>query len=334
MSRTSLDRLTRQVVRYFKTCAAQYGLRPEAISARYILNWGGFVNASFTVGDGERFVHLKLADEEDSLRRLERWRALHEVLEARYRAPQMLGWAAIEKTPFEGPVFEFLPGKNADFSANPALLAQVLDLLTRLHGDQELAARLAEWDGEAETCTDYFLDTYIERFDEDLSIVVGDLPEFVPLKTVDWMQGETRHLEALTRETPAFALPAASPTHGDLWPNNILVSAAGDWRIVDWDDLALGDPALEYSIVLSQIWDETAERDPSGANLLPVAVPADAALKERLAVCLRAHLLDQVIDSLADYVEADFAPEHQAQVKAEKQRIHQAALEKYRRIYD
>jgi hypothetical protein len=191
-----------------------------------------------------------------------------------------------------------------------------------------LSASLA---GEAPvlTCADSLIDTYIDRFDEDLLAVVRDLPPFVPLATLDWMQGETRHLESLARELEVFQQPAIAPLHGDLWEQNVLVCEDGRWYVVDWDDLALGDPALEFGILLGPLLAHL----PPAERRIPAALPASPGLRARFEVYLRAYLLDEVIDSLADYVESDFAPEHQAEVQAEKQRVHEQALIRYRSIY-
>ena len=325
--RFPLDRLTRRVVRYFQRRSESYGLRREMVNAHYILNWGGFVNASFTVTDGEKAYHLKLADDEDVLTGLKRWQALNGLLEERYHAPLMLDWIRLRGTGFEGPLFQYVPGHPADLVAQAGLLREVLDLLERLHGDEELAGTLAE--DSTPTCAEYFLGLYIDRFDEDLLIVAPDLPPFVSLPLLDWMMGETRELEGLVREEAAFQLPAGAPIHGDLWSSNILVTEDGQWVVIDWDDLALGDPALEYGILLGPLWREGGYTPDDLARLLP----PDPALRERFRVCLRAFLLDEVIDPLADWVESGFAPEHQVLVRAEKERKHKAALALYRDLF-
>lgn len=327
--RTRLVDLKRAVVAWFRGRAGHFGLRPETIEARYILNWGGFVNASFTVTDGETSYHLKLADDDWSQSCLERWRDLNELLSAKYHAPRMLDWVEIPGTPFRGPLFEHFPGAPLELTAQPHIRQEVLQMLNRLHLDTELATLLAEDEDEALDCGEYFMSIYIDRFDEDLRVVAADLPPFVSLGLLDWMMGETRELEAIAREMRAFSGPAASPTHGDLWVSNILVTGGGQWCIIDWDELALGDPALEYGIFLGALWRDEILSAAEVEDLLP----ADASLRERFRVCLRASLLDQVIDSLADWVECAFAPEHQAQVRAEKERIHCQALERYHKIY-
>ncbi len=325
--RFPLDQLTQRVVRYFQRRAGSFGLRRKLVSAQYILNWGGFVNASFTVTDGEKKYHLKLADEEYVLDGLKRWRALHGLLEERYHAPLMLDWIRLRGTGFRGPLFQYVPGRPADLAAQADLLREVLELLARLHGDEELAGALAE-DG-IPTCAEYFLDLYIERFDEDLLIVAQDLPPFVSLALLDWMMGETRELEGLVREGTAFQAPAGAPVHGDLWSSNILVREDGQWTVIDWDDLALGDPALEYGILLGPLW-RSGGYSPEDLERL---LPPEPALRERFRVCLRAFLLDLVIDSLADWVESDFAPEHQAFARAEQEQKHKAALALYRDLF-
>ncbi len=331
--RISLENLTAQVMAFFRANASRYGLLSNQLSVEYILNWGGFVNASFKISDGERAYHLKLADDEYALMGLERWRELHEILEAHYHAPLMLDWIEIEDTRFEGPLFEYIEGQKADLHASPALFEEVLALVAKLHADRDLSGRLSELDDPPESCADYFIGVYIDRFDEDLLIIVRDLPPFVSLKMLDWMQGETRHLESLARELPSFEPPAAAPVHGDLWPGNLIITAGGSWYLIDWDDLSLGDPALEYGILFGPIWRQQPETPLNGSGLLPPEISADASLRERFAVCLRAFLLDEVIDTLADYVEAEFAPEHQELVKKEKMRQHLEAFQKYQQIY-
>ncbi|RPJ45112.1 MAG: aminoglycoside phosphotransferase family protein, partial [Chloroflexi bacterium] len=290
MTRTALDTLNRRVVEYFRKHAGQYGLNPKGVQAQYILNWGGFVNASFRLSDGDKQYHLKLADEADSLESLARWRIFSQVLAARYHAPRMLDWVRIPHTDFEGALFEFIPGQPANLAAQPVVLDAVLELLSRLHADPELASALARMDGGIPTCTDYFLSVYIERFDGDLAGIVSDLPPFVPLKLLDWMMGETRELEGLARDLPAFQQPAGSPTHGDLWPSNILVVEGDEFSIIDWDDLSLGDPALDYSIVLGPLWRQGRITQAEIERRLP----NDPDLRERFNLCLRALILDEV----------------------------------------
>jgi len=327
--RTQLHDLTRTVITWFDEHAGRYGLHPGAIEARYILNWGGFVNASFTIGDGRSSYHLKLADDEWSQAGLERWRALSDRLTANYHAPRMIDWIEVAGTPFRGPLFEHINGAPLNLATQPRLRQEVLQMLSRLHSDTELAALLVDDEDEEIDCGDYFISVYIDRFDEDLLSVAGDRPPFVSLPLLDWMMGETRELEGLARELPAFRCPATSPTHGDLWSSNILVTPEERWYIIDWDELALGDPALEYGIFLGALWRDNILSAARVENLLP----KDTSLRERFRVCLRASLLDQVIDSLADWVECAFAPEHQAHVRMEKERCHRQALERYRNIY-
>lgn len=330
MARSSLAALAQRTTTYFRKHAQRYGLRPETVEARYILNWGGFVNASFQITDGECSYHLKLADDEEALESLDRWRALSELLSARYRAPRMVDWIEIPRMPFEGLLFEYFHGQQADLAAQPGLLRDLIDLLGRLHTDSALVNALRALGDEIPTCAEYFLSVYIDRFDEDLRAVAGDLPPFVSLDLLSWMMGETRELEGLARDLPEFQSPASAPTHGDLWPSNILVDDQGDWRIIDWDDLGFGDPALEFSILLGPLWRH------GGLSLEQAAayLPEDAALHKRFALCLRALVLDEVIDSLADWVESGFAPDHQAEVRVEKERVHREALALYHRLYD
>lgn len=327
MPRSRLDTLIAHVAETFRRQAGRYQLDPASLEVRYILNWGGYVNASFFVGDGQRTYHLKLADQPDTQADLRRWESLNDLLTARYHAPRLVDWVKIPRTRCAGLLFDYIPGRPADFSAQPEVFAGVLDLLARLHADAELAAALST--GETPSCADTFLSVYIDRFDEDLLSVAGDLPPFVSLELLSWMMGETRELEGLARDMDAFQRPAVWPTHGDLWPANILVTRSGSWYVIDWDDLALGDPALEYGILLGPLWRAGRLSLEDALALLPAGDPD---MRRRFEVCLRAFVLDGVIDTLADWVESSFAPDHQEEVRAAKEAAHRSALAFYREM--
>lgn len=326
--RLPLDELNALVHDWLRRSAVRLGLNADIASARYLFNWGGFVAASFHLTDGAKAYHLKLADDPEQQQQLAQWRELGSLLASRYHAPAVLEWVEIDNSGWAGLLLEHIPGEPADLPTQPHLLSEVLGLLRRLHADAELAGWLLDGEQPA-ACWEYFLSVYIDRFDEDLRVVAADLPPFVPLALFDWMASETRELEGLARDMPAFQGPAAAPVHGDLWSANVLVEPSGGWKIIDWDDLAPGDPALEYGIVLSPLW-----RSGSAAlGQLEELLPNDPALRERFALCLRATLLDEVIDSLADWVESAFVPEQTARVRAEKQRVHQSALALYQKRF-
>lgn len=347
MTRISLDTLQQRVSWYFRESAEKYSLQPTSLEARYIFNWGGFVNATFAVTDGQRSYHLKLTDDEESQESLEKWQRLHAYLTAQYRAPAMLDWVSIPRTDFEGPLFAFINGQGAALDRQPEVLAGVLDLVGRLHGDRGLAETLAGEDpaeaaapcqaapcqagDELPTCAEAFLDDFVTRYDEDLFGIAGNLPPFVPLERLDWMMGEAREMEALARETSAFQQPARWPIHGDLNANNVLVTPDGSWHVIDWDDLTLGDPAMDYAHLLGPLVDQYG--GPEGLERLLPDTSEDDTLRERFRICLRAHYLDMVIDPLADWVEADFAPQIQEKVRADKEQAHRAGLERYQQYY-
>ena len=99
----------------------------------------------------------------------------------------------------------------------------------------------------------------------------------------------------------AFSARASSPVHGDLWRGNILVADDGRLRIVDWDDLALGDPALEFAVLLEPIM----ELDPNASLEDLLQRRPDAAFTQRFEMCLRAQRLYAPIEAAAEYIEAE-----------------------------
>lgn len=302
------------------------GLDARAIRVRYVLNWGGFVNRSYHVTDGTHHLHLKLADEAGSLDGLRRWRGVHVLLSERYAAPRMAGWLRIPETPLEGPVFEHIDGSTPQVRT-AALIESIAPLLAALHADTGLAARVADG-GPPRPCRDTFANTYLRRFREDLDLVRADPPPFIPAPLLGWMEREIDALDAESATLPAFGEIAATPIHADLWLNNLLVDGERLW-VLDWDDLSIGDPALDWATVLG----------PTRLDLAPAdvaAIPAQArtpGVMARLPLYARASLFDWLLDPLADWIAADEAPEHAATVRAEKERLHHAALALYRRMY-
>ena len=289
-----------------------------------MLNWGGFVNASFRVTDGERSVHVKLANEPARQAALGRWRSLREPLEAHYHAPPMLAWVELADAGCAGPVFERLPGESPA-ALDAALLGAVVDVVRALHADRALAGRLrVQGVRPPRRCADTYVATYHRRFVADLGYVAAGRPPFVSDDRLAWMRAEVAALARLVRATPAFRLPADSPVHADLWVNNLVVAPDGRWWLLDWDDLTLGDPALDVATLTGPTMARL-----EGPGVEAGAAGLDDAARARLAVYARAALLDWVIDPLADWLAAEAVPERLEEVRGVKQRVHEDALALY-----
>jgi hypothetical protein len=288
----------------------------------HILNWGGFVNHSFSVSDGTVQYHLKLTNDLDSIARLQRWRAVHDLLERRYRAPELIQWIDLSEIGFAGLLFQHLECRTAEFNANPAMVEQLIALADCLHKYEDIRFHIQR-SGSGKTYLDHFDDTYIDRFTADLEIIAaGQLP-FLSSALLIWMREETeRLLETASRMGP-FQHPAVEAVHGDLNEGNVLITA-DNWFVVDWDDLAIGDPAIDLAILLwPMVWEGSQWRE-----LLKTST--EYGFPERMEVCFRAQLLDEVIDPLADFVAACAVPSKQAAVQLVKRKRHEEALEKYR----
>jgi hypothetical protein len=86
---------------------------------------------------------------------------------------------------------------------------------------------------------------------------------------------------------------------------------------------------LDYSILLGTMWREGMLSQEEVEQRLP----KDSTFRERFKLYQRALVLDQVIDALADWVESDFTPEYQAEVRSVKESIHCEAFELYNQLY-
>ncbi|MFN0178310.1 MAG: aminoglycoside phosphotransferase family protein [Gemmatimonadales bacterium] len=299
------------------------GLDPDRLRVEYVLNWGGFVNQSFWIGDGEPRFHLKLSTDPDDLAT---WYRIHRELTANYRAPPVLDWVTIAETSHHGMLFPYLAGGPVE-RWSPGLRHELALVLRRLHADRAIRARAWPDDGPT-TCAAGYFEDFHERFVADLAFVAERAPGFVDASLLAWLHAEVTALAAMVTGSAAFDRPADAMIHGDLWPNNILVQPSGHWYLLDWDECRIGDPALD----LAKLFDDgMSEGVPVPAA--EIAAAGDPATAERLHVYWRAILLDWVIDPLADYLDADQAPEHAGAVRVRKEREHRLALGRYRAKY-
>jgi thiamine kinase-like enzyme len=182
---------------------------------------------------------------------------------------------------------------------------------------------------ETRTYAEAFEDEYISRFMDDLDGIRGSrelLWDFVSDETKSWFGEEIERLRESVRQTPAFLLPASDVVHNDLNGNNVLTCGGDNFRIIDWDDLSgQGDAAMDYSVLLWRL-----RHDPSWPIWREkVLAGAGAAVIERLELYFRAKLLDDVIDVLADYVEAEQVSEHREDAQRKAKAVHLHSYPQY-----
>jgi aminoglycoside phosphotransferase (APT) family kinase protein len=136
------------------------------------------------------------------------------------------------------------------------------------------------------------------------------------------MRDEAERLATAVAASAAFEQPATAPVHGDLWLENLLTTPRGSWHVLDWDDVRLGDPVVDWATVFGP---SPGDVRPVEEEELPDAVSLGAAEAERLRLYARATLLDWIVDPLADWIDAAAAGAAEARVRAEKERVHRAA---------
>jgi thiamine kinase-like enzyme len=274
---------------------------------------------SIRLTDGCTRLDVKLAPPIKAAR-LRQWAGVSDYLAEHYSVPRLVH--AIEREivpgyPY-GLVFEFIEDAPplAEARDPESALTGVMDTIAKLHRDDHLREMLPK--AETRTFAEAFEDEYITRFTDDLEGIRGSrelLRDFVSDETISWFGEEIERLRETVRQTPAFLLPAGDVVHNDLNGNNVLTCSRDGFRIIDWDELSgQGDAAMDYSVLL---WPLT--NDPSWQIWREkVLSEAGAAAVERLELYFRAKLLDDVIDVLADYVEAEQVPDHreEAQRKA------------------
>ncbi len=292
------------------------------LTVTYVPNPGGFVNHSFHVRNGDVQWHFKLTGPDD-VADLRKWFGVHAHLTDTYSAPRVLQWVDLPELDLSGLVFDALDAESAgsweDVPAN-----DLAELLRALHRDDGLAKRLPN--GPRRSMARVFLDSYGERLRQDLEFVAVQKPPFVSTERFGWMERESNRLVEIARSHSAFREPATQPTHSDLWLNNVLVSN-DRWWLIDWDDLGLGDPAMDFGMLGGPTADDMFRREAFDAF-----VTSDAE-RQRVRLYHRAALLDWTVDVLADWCEAGRWLEDPEPFRTGHQALHERAYEAYRELY-
>lgn len=312
-----------KIKRFFELNSGQYELNAATTVIKPILNWGGFVNSSFFISDSCKHFHLKLSSEPEV--GLELFYKASNILNQRYHSPKANSWITIPDTEFRGILFEFIEGNTAGkFSVQN--VKELHQILGRLHRDSDLKNMLGD---EQLPCFQTYLDVYDNRFFEDLKLIAKDLPPFVTQATFDFMVNEAEKLKNFVTKAPEFEVLTDAPIHSDIWANNLLIDKNGNWFLIDWDGLKVGDSSLDYAMLLGPSQDNWERRsDPLefDIRLLPES-------SSRIRLYHQAMLLDWVIDPLADWIEAEKHPEWADAVRTENEKNHSAALKCYRNLY-
>ena len=280
---------------------------------------------SFTARDHNRAVHIKLWHTEQQAVR-DRWLAVHKILESRHNAPRVLDSVDLPEVDATGLIFEHIDGVHP---TGQAATDRLLRSARRLHAGEELAEKLGCKESSA-SVGQYFEGLHIRRLEKDLSIIWASEPTaFVDESLIAWMERETQELMQTARSSPAFEVQAQWPTHGDLYEGNTLLTDDGRWYVFDWDDLALGDPAADYIIILRN----SAQRHPEIDWRSYGVVATDKGFGERIRFYARASLLYKVVDGLAEHLGLDASNPLLSAVSREKREAFESGLALYRERY-
>jgi aminoglycoside phosphotransferase (APT) family kinase protein len=275
-------------------------LGPDA-HVEHRANHTGAGKLSFEVTVGRLRLWAKVSADADEAESLVTWSRAADVLAERHAAPPVLDVLAID-----GRTALLFPYIDAPV-ATRAMLHERYDearaVLAGLHSDEALADLL----GPPTTTADCFREVWLERFVADLDVIEG----YVAKDLHAHLSDEVDELGALVDTLDA---PARSAVHGDPWHENFLLAPGRLW-LLDWEDLAIGDPALDDAIL---------RHDAVGTD--PHHWPEDPVH----AVARRALMLDSVIDVAADWVEARVLTGGDPLVRQRKEAAYLAGLEAYR----
>ncbi len=270
-------------------------LGPEA-HVEHHANHTGSGKLSFAVRVGDRSLWAKVAADSDEEHALATWARVADLLAERHTAPPVLD--VLEVAGHTALLFPFVDAPRADRATLHARYAEASQLLAGLHADSALAARL----GGPTTTASCFRAVWVERFEADLEVVEGYVAKDAHAYLTD-------EVEALGALVDGLDRPVHSPVHGDPWHENWLVAPDRLW-LLDWEDLAVGDPVVDDAIL---------RHDALGTD--PHHWPDEPAY----AVARRALMLDAAVDVAADWVENT-----DPLVRRGKESAYRAGLEAYR----
>ncbi len=259
-------------------------------------NHTGAGKLSFAVTVGGDRLWAKVAANRDEDWPLTTWSRVAELLAERHAAPPLLDTLAVDgRTTL---LFPFIDAPVATRGTLQGRYDEARAILTGLHGDAALADLL----GPPTTTAASFRAVWLERFVADLAIIEG----YVAQDLYAYLADEVEALGVLIDELDG---PVDSPVHGDPWHENFLLPPERLW-LLDWEDLAVGDPAVDDAIL---------RHDALGTH--PRHWPDDPVS----AVARRALMLDEVVDVAADWVENS-----NPVVRGQKEAAYLAGLELFR----
>jgi hypothetical protein len=148
---------------------------------------------------------------------------------------------------------------------------------------------------------------WLRRFESDLDIIEGYVGKDLHAYLCD-------EVDALGALVDSLDTPAHAAVHGDPWHENVLVATDRIW-LLDWEDLSVGDPAVDDAILRHDALGTDPHHWPDG--LVHV-------------VARRALMLDAVVDVAADWVEAGRLRGGDPLVRRRKEAAYLAGLETYR----
>lgn len=270
-------------------------LGPDAV-VEHRANHTGVGKLSFAVRVRGESLWAKVAADQDEHAALTTWAEVATILAERHAAPPVLD--ALQVAGRTALLFTYVDAPPATRVTLRERYAEVGAVLAGLHDDAELAAVL----GPPTTTARSFRGVWVERFEADLEIVEGHVAEDLHAYLSDEVAALATAVDGLDRS-------AHAPVHGDPWHENILLGPDRLW-LLDWEDLAIGDPAVDDAILRHDAFGSGARHWPDD--------PADA-------IARRALMLDAVVDVAADWVENT-----DSVVRRRKEAAYLAGLEAYR----
>ncbi len=220
----------------------------------------------------------------------------------------MVGPIALPQAGATGLIIEHLDRAAAD-AMQPPRAAQIQTMLRALHQDRWIRQALkTRWS----SCFDVSFTRHLEQFRDELALLQRCTPP--GLDTLPWLEAEAARLEQRLIRCEAFREPANLPCHNGLSLRSFRTHPDGRWCWVDWDELELGDPALDFALLW--YWADDSWRLKLELRVEEIGEADNPAFAERVEVHLRMICFHGCLEVLPELTG------------------HKRAVERYREIYE
>ncbi len=289
-----------------------------------IFNSSGMTNECFKITTLNMVYLLKLSKKEKSINKFRKWYSVGDYLSEKYNAPKLYKWLSIKDTLYQGILMEYVEGEKLNIS-NTEHIQQVLEIAKRLNNDKILFDKLKS---DINITSSVFFDSFLlNRIGNDYKILSNMQLEPAHKEMLPWLHKEIENIKYMVGSNEFFNVEALTVVHRDLNFDNIVIDNSSQIKIIDWDDLGIGDSIVDSLILL---WPFYFDGNDDFYYYINNIEKRDSVRD----LYIRSFLFENIIDSLVDYYDISVLKDYSLNPYiVEKKTIYQKAFNLYKKNY-